>query len=260
MPYIKEKDFLFQTIKEACDIYLTNGFTNIQHKDAYDLVTDVDYKIETFIKQKINETFPLDDVVGEEFSPNLLTENTKRWWCIDPIDGTVNFAHHFPLYGIQVCLVEGNEPVLAMIVLPQLNDVFYAIRNHGAYHNNVKINMSKKDISLSDAIIFCGDLSHKDETKRITQLKIIERLSNQVARIKMVGAACVDYTSVACGRGDGLISITKNVWDILPGILICRESGILVTNLEGQPHKIGDSGVIAASNPTILQALLNTFR
>ena len=102
MPYIKEKDFLFQTIKEACNIYLTNGFSNIQHKDTYDLVTDVDYKIETFIKQKINATFPLDDVVGEEFSPDLLTENTKRWWCIDPIDGTVNLAHHFPLDGIQV--------------------------------------------------------------------------------------------------------------------------------------------------------------
>ena len=257
--YIKEKDFLIQIIKEACDIYITNGYTNINHKDAYDLVTDVDYNIEKFIKQKINEAFPLDDVVGEEFSPNLFT-TSKRWWCIDPIDGTVNFAHHFPLFGIQVCLVDHNEPVLAVIIMPQLNDVFYAIKNHGAYHNDIKIEPSKKDIPLSDAIVFCGDLSHKDETKRLTQLKIIEYLSNKVARIKMVGAACVDYTSVACGRGDGLVSMTKNVWDILPGILICRESGILVTNLEGQPHKIGDNGVIAASNPTILQALLNTFR
>lgn len=245
--------------KKIIDIYNKNtrqGISNIIQKSTFDLVTDIDFNIEKDLSKVILENFPNDLIHGEETTHKELTD--KRTWTIDPIDGTCNMANTIPVYGVQLALFEKNEPVLSMIYLPNFNMFMYAVKGEGSYLNGVKVNV-KQNNPLNNAMISFGDYTHKSVLLADLQHKAIGYLYPRIAKIRMFGAACVDFLCCASGKTDGTVVITKNLWDLAPGILICKEAGAIITNLTGEPYHFGDEGAVASCNMEIAQLLNNAF-
>ena len=257
MMYKVEKDFIIEQIKKSYQKCASMEY-NTSQKTDFDLVTNIDLAIEKEISNAIKETFPQDHILGEEFSHD--EEIVGRTWTIDPIDGTCNMAHGIKLYGVQCSLINNGEIVLGVVYLPHFNDVIWAIKDFGAYCGENRINVNH-EVLLNNAIVSFGDYPHKATTELADmQHKAIKNLYSKIAKIRMFGAACIDFASVAQAKTDATVIITKNLWDICPGIIICKEAGALVTNLKGKVYKFGDVGVIASANENLLNLLVESFK
>lgn len=257
MMYKTEKDFIIDIMKEAYNKCASKEFNTLQKTD-FDLVTNIDLDIEKEISTAIKEKFPTDHILGEEFSHD--EEIVGRTWTIDPIDGTCNMAHGIKLYGVQCSLINNGEIVLGVVYLPHFNDVIWAVKDEGAYSNDNRINVNH-EVALNNAIVSFGDYPHKATTELADmQHKAIKNLYSKIAKIRMFGAACLDFTCVGQAKTDGTVIITKNLWDICPGIIICKEAGALITNLKGEDYKFGDVGVIACANSELLNLIVESFK
>lgn len=245
MKYITELEYIKGKIKEAYNLFAVLPPGNIVQKTTFDLVTNIDVDIENYLIESIKTKFPKDNILSEELhSQNQLFNRT---WTIDPIDGTCNMARRMPLYGIQCALIENGEIVLSIIYLPIFDEMFSAIANGGAMLNGCLISVNG-NIPINNAIVSFGDYSHANPENAKREHKSINHLYPKIAKVRFFGAACIDFSYTALGRIDGTVMITKNLWDIAPGILLCKEAGALVTNLEGTPYKLGDNGVVVTSN------------
>lgn len=256
MGYAKEVEFIKSNMVEAFSLF--NGEKKAQIKGAFDIVTNVDKGIEEYLTKKIKEQFPLDKVLGEEFSSSTLP--TERCWTIDPIDGTFNFAYGAPLFGVQCSLIDNEQIVLGVIYLPFFNRIYQAEIGKGAYCNGKRLYINK-DINLETAVVSVGDFSRKKQGELAeTQIKMIDNLRKKVAKIRMFGAACVDFAFVAEGNVHGTTLMTKNLWDIAPGIAITREAGAIVTGLDGKEYTVHADGVISANNDDISKAIIQAYK
>ena len=257
MKYSVEKEFIISQMLNAYSKSIADGLTKIEQKSAFDLVTNVDKEVEVEISAAIKKQFPTDNIHGEETSGNQ--QISGRTWTIDPIDGTCNMASAIPLYGVQCSLFDDDDVVLSAIYLPHWNYLLYAIKGQGCYLNDKRVYV-KKDNSVTNAIVSFGDYPHAKHKMALRQHKAVARLYPQIAKIRMFGAACIDFALVAAGKTDGTVVITKNLWDIAPGILLCREAGAIVTNLEGKPYCFGDEGVVCCANEVLSQMISTAFK
>ncbi len=258
MKYEAEKNILVKAIEQIYIKYSRNGLGNVVQKTQFDLVTDIDCGIEYELAQIIRQNFPQDKIHGEETSSDQIIEG--RTWTIDPIDGTCNMASSIPLYGVQCALFENSEVVFSIIYLPHFDELFFAEQGAGCYLNGKRV-FVKQNEDINNAIVSFGDYPHlKVPDISLRQHKAIGYLYPRIAKIRMFGAACIDFSSVACGRTDGTVVITKNLWDIAPGILMCKEAGALLTNLDGEPYHFGDSGVVATAYPILADLIAEAFR
>lgn len=255
--YSKERDFLLYHIKYAFDTLARSGPNTVRQKSAHDLVTEVDINMERYLSGAIREHFPADIIQGEELSNTQVISG--RTWTIDPIDGTCNMARHIPLYGVQCALFDGGEPVVSAIYLPFQDELFYAVRGQGCFCNGKPVHVNKQT-DAANAIVSFGDYSRKNPSMATAQHRAIGRLYPQIGKIRMFGAACLDFSRLAAGQLDGTVVITKNVWDLAPGVLLCQEAGGIVTNLVGDPYHFNDDGVIISATPQIKQLLTQCFQ
>ncbi len=245
MKYQNELDFMKTHMKNALDTFVTNEIENKIKKSEYDIVTEIDSNIENYLISQIRKNYPEDKILSEE---TLSTEKiNNRTWIIDPIDGTCNMANGMELYGIQCALVEDNEIVVSVIILASNKDVYYAISGEGAYLNDVKITVDK-NVPLNSALVSFGDYSHVNKFGANRQHKAIGTLFSKVAKIRMFGAACMDFSFVASSKTNATVVITKNLWDVLPGVLLCKESGCVITDLDGNEYTFASDGVIVSCN------------
>ena len=255
MKYEKELSFIKYRVRKAFELYGAFTQEDIHQKSAFDIVTETDFNIEKYLMNGIASEFSGDHILSEEYnSDNGIIERT---WIIDPIDGTCNFKQNIPLFGIQCALVENNEVVLSYMYLPVYNEEYHAIIGEGAWKNGTKINIS--DNTLNNALVSFGDYPHTSAEKSQRQHKAIGFLSDKIAKIRMFGSACIDFVYVAEGRTDGCVVITRNLWDILPGMFLCKEAGAVLTNLEGEPYKFYDEGVIVSANKTLQDLIVEAF-
>lgn len=258
MKYETEKNMLTQSIKQIYQKYSRIGIGSIVQKTQFDLVTNIDCGIEHELTEAIHKNFPHDKIHGEETSNKQIIEG--RTWTIDPIDGTCNMASSIPLYGVQCALFENSEIVFSIIYLPHFCEMLFAERGAGCFLNGTRIYV-KQNMSINNAIVSFGDYPHlKVPDISLRQHMAIGRLYPKIAKIRMFGAACIDFSSVASGRTDGTVVITNNLWDIAPGILMCKEAGATLTNLDGNPYRFGDAGVVATSSPTLSTLIAEAFR
>ena len=256
MIYSNELNFIKKQMFLAFQNYGNISFNTTQ-KSAYDLVTDIDMSIEKQISKAIQKEYPDDHILGEELSSSEIIK--ERTWTIDPIDGTCNMANGSKLFGMQCALIDNNEIVLGVIYLPHLSEWIYASKGDGCFFNGEKI-IVNGDIDLNNAIVSFGDYPHQKSTHIADmQHSAIKKLYPQIAKIRMFGAASMDFSFVAQGRTHGTVVITKNLWDIAPGIIICSEAGAFVRNLNGRPYRMGDNGVIACANSKLLQIIYDSF-
>lgn len=258
MRYEAEKNVLMKAIKQIYQKYSRIGISNVVQKTQFDLVTDIDCGIERELTEIIHNSFPQDKIHGEETSNDQII--TERTWTIDPIDGTCNMASSIPLYGVQCALFENFEVVFSIIYLPHFCELLFAEQGEGCFLNGRRV-FVKQNSDINNAIVSFGDYPHlKVPDTSLRQHKAIGFLYPRIAKIRMFGAACIDFSSVASGRTDGTVVITKNLWDIAPGILMCKEAGALLTNLDGKPYRFGDNGVVVASSPALSTLIAEAFR
>lgn len=203
---------------------------NIQRKGFHDLVTDADIETEKTILSFIKSQFPEDEILAEETAEyNVLTD--KRTWIVDPIDGTTNFAHNFPIYCVSVALWENRQPKAGVVIEVNRNEEFTAIKGEGAWLNGNPIRVSDTKKS-EDAFIATG-FPYNDLSLVEPYLKLFRHFMQELQGIRRPGAASYDLCCVACGRFDGFYEYSLHAWDVAAAALIIQEAGGVVTNWDG---------------------------
>ncbi len=224
MPYDEEMEVACKAIREASQKYIfKESEVKLKSNDvgAYDVVSENDVLIEEYIKGAIANAFPKDSFLCEESGEDIRSD---RVWVIDPIDGTVNYTHHTPLYGIQLALMVKEDAVMSVIYLPEFDEMYTAVKGEGAYLNGKKLNV-RNDVSMHDSIVSTGDFSRGSTGFRKGQVRFMELLHDKIARFKMFGSACCDFAFFASSRTDCHIRFVRKLWDFMPGLLISIEAG-----------------------------------
>jgi myo-inositol-1(or 4)-monophosphatase len=193
-----------------------------------DLVTDLDRWAEQHITERLLGARPDDGVIGEEGASIAGTSGIE--WCVDPIDGTVNFVHGLPGFCVSIAAQVEGRSIAAVVASPLHHDVFTATIGGGAQRNDRPIRCSTP-ASLSRAVIGTG--FGYDPERRRRQATVLQRVIGDIADVRRGGAAAVDLCSVACGRLDAYWEVGLNPWDHAGGSLIASEAGALVTDLDG---------------------------
>lgn len=246
--------FIIETVKDAYAKYGKLDKSSLVDKAAYDLVTSADFNIEKFIISEIQKTYPNDKILSEETNSDTVVERCT--WTIDPIDGTYNMANGIKMYGIQCAMYIDGKLNLSAIYLPHFDELYYAKSGEGAYLNGEKLNV--RYLPLDHCIVSMGDFPHSRPDDAVQELHLISSLSKEIAKIRMFGAACMDFAFVAAGKTSGTVIFTKNKWDIAPGILLCQEAGALVMGNDGDYNEDSNVVIVAASDELyqlILKAL-----
>lgn len=226
----------------------------IQHKTKNDLVSEVDHAAEAEIINSLQKTYPDHAFLAEE--SGKIGESDYEW-IIDPLDGTTNFLHGFPVYAVSIALAYKKQLQVAVVYDPCRNDLFTASRGAGAYLNEKRIRVSKRD-KLIDCLIGTG-FPFKANSDVDSYGEMFKSLALKTAGIRRPGAAALDLANVAAGRLDGFWEIGLSPWDMAAGALLIKEAGGLVGDLDGEPQYM-DSGKIVAGNPKIFAQLLSTLR
>ena len=217
----------------------------ISYKGDADLVTQADKRSEKLVVERLRREFPSHAIVAEEGGGS--ESNSPFRWHVDPLDGTTNFAHHFPAFAVSIGLEEAGELVAGVILNPWNDELFTAERGQGARLNNRPIRVSQTD-RLAVSLLGTGFPTHKRmENPNIHFYWQFTLASHGVRR---VGAAALDLCMVACGRLDGFWEFGLESWDTAAGALLVREAGGRITDFDGKPFRPGDR-VCLASNGII---------
>jgi myo-inositol-1(or 4)-monophosphatase len=215
-------------------------------KGDRDFATAVDVAIEEAVKAILAADMPEIPFLGEEEGGAALDQ--EALWILDPIDGTVNFAHGSPLCGISLALVQDGQPTLAVVDLPLLRERYVAARGAGAFRNGRRIQVSTVD-RLAEATVGMSDFAvgAKAETENEAHLELTRALASQALRVRMHGSEAVDLAWLACGRLDATIMLSSLPWDVSGGVLLVREAGGLVYSADGALHVSGSQSTVAST-------------
>ncbi len=216
-----------------------------------DLVTKVDKLSEARIREIILDEYPDHVVLGEE--EGQPGGEASHRWIVDPLDGTLNYAHGFPFYCVSVGLeIEGVIEV-GVILDSVRNELFTATRGGGAFVNGVPLGVSE-ETELNKAMLATGFAYHPGTQSE--NIEIFARVHPQVRTVRRPGAAALDLSYVAAGRLDGFWELKLNPWDVAAGLLLIQEAGGTVTDGAGAPYRLGER-VLVASNGHLHAKLVN---
>ncbi len=227
------------------------GSLDIRHKGRHDLVTRADTASEEAIISVIQSAFPDDEILGEEgvaSSEHVLrpTSHVNRTWIIDPIDGTTNFAHGLPFYGISIALWERNQPVAAVVHAPALGETFTASAGGGAFLNGRPIRVS--GITDPEMSLLGTGFPYRDLDLLDDYMRIFRRLMRETQGVRRPGSASLDLCYVAAGRYDGFYEYGLAPWDVAAGGLIVKEAGGVVTDWTSGDNWLHGKRIIAANS------------
>ena len=218
----------------------------VTHKGHNDFVTEVDQAAEKAIVDVLRQAYPDHAILAEESGASSnLHKDSENVWIIDPLDGTTNFIHGFPQYAISIGLQQRGQITQAVVYDPTRNELFTASKGAGAFLNDKRIRVAKRD-KLADALIGTGfpysDLSGLDE-----YVKLFHVMTEKSAGLRRPGAAALDLAYVAAGRLDGFFEKNLKPWDIAAGSLLITEAGGLVGDFHGESDYLYKGNVIAGS-------------
>jgi myo-inositol-1(or 4)-monophosphatase len=226
----------------------------IEYKGEADLVTAADRKSETLIRERIRMQWPDHDVLGEE--EGLRDTGSEYRWYVDPLDGTTNFAHGFPVFCVSMALRHRDETIAGVCYDPTRNELFAAERGSGAYLNDQPIHVSKV-ANLAESLVATGFPSHKRHKN--PNIHFYHQITLRTHGVRRAGSAALDLCYVACGRLDGFWEFNLNPWDTAAGVLVVAEAGGMVTDFHGGKFQL-DSRETLASNGLIHGALQHEFQ
>ena len=228
----------------------------VTSKGTNDFVTEVDQAAEEAIITTLLEAYPGHGILAEESGRERGARNSDYVWIIDPLDGTTNFIHGFPVYGVSIALAFRGRIEQAVVYDPSRNDLFYASKGRGAYLNDRRLRVSKRS-RMADALIGTGFPFRKgDNFKRY--LKMFEEVMQHCAGVRRPGAAALDLCHVAAGWYDGFFETGLQPWDVAAGSLIVTEAGGLVGNFTGEADYLYQRELVAG-NPRIYSQLVQTL-
>ena len=199
----------------------------VSKKGPNDFVTNSDIKAEKIIIEELNKGRPNYSIISEE---NGIEKNKdlKNTWIIDPIDGTINFLHGLPHFAISIALKSDDEIISGLIFDPIKDEMFYAEKDNGAFFNNHRIRVSKKN-DINNCLFASGN-------------KVTEKVN---ISLRKTGSAALDMAYVAAGRFDGFFQNNLNLWDIAAGVILVKEAGGVMNEIDLTKHK--NLNVIASS-------------
>lgn len=240
------KNTLLQAIEAAAvEIRRFNDrtFTVTNKEGINNLVTEVDHASEGAIIAVIKEAFPDHFILSEEAGE--LVQDSQYKWIIDPIDGTVNFAHGIPICCISIGLEHNGKMIMGGIYNPFMNEMFIGERGQGVTLNGKPVTVSQK-VGLEKACMVTGfPYTYLDEPNG--PLQVFERFIRKGIPVRRLGSAAIDLAWVACGRFDGFYEHKLQAWDSAAGFLLVEEAGGRVTNLKGDTYSPYEPGIIATN-------------
>jgi myo-inositol-1(or 4)-monophosphatase len=226
--------------------FFNKSFTVSNKQGINNLVTEADHASEKAILDLIKKEFPDHYILSEEAGEIIQDSNYK--WIIDPIDGTVNFAHGIPICCVSIAIEHSGEIIMAAVYNPNLNEFFFAERGQGSLLNEKHIVVSEKN-SVIDACLVTGfPYTYLDMPNG--PLEVFERFIRKGVPVRRLGSAAIDLCWVAAGRFDGFYEHKLEAWDSAGGYLIVKEAGGKVTDFKGnkfshyQPHVLATNGKI----------------
>ena len=209
----------------------------VSSKGPLDFVTNSDKKVEKILIEELTKSRKKFSILSEEIG-EIKNSDKDNYWIIDPIDGTTNFLHGIPHFAISIALKSNKEIVSGLIFDPIKNEMFYAEKNNGAYFNNKRIRVSKKK-NLSKCLFATGG---KDEI-------------NNNLNIRKSGSAALDMAYVGAGRYDGYFQKNLNIWDIAAGIILVKEAGGKLNDINYSSNQVVK--ILAGSNSIYEKMLEN---
>ncbi len=225
----------------------------IEYKGDADLVTEADRTSEKLILERIRAKWPSHEVIGEE-GARIETGGDYRWY-VDPLDGTTNFAHGYPVFCVSLGLAFQGKHKAAVLYDPTRDELFAAERGKGAVLNGEAISVSKTP-KLAQSLVATGFPSHKRHKN--PNIYFYHQITLKTHGVRRAGSAALDLASVACGRFDGFWEFNLNAWDLAAGVLIVEEAGGKVSGFRGEELAVTDRDVVA-SNGLIHGDLLHEF-
>jgi myo-inositol-1(or 4)-monophosphatase len=224
----------------------------IHHKGEIDLVTDVDRACEQAVLEVLRSRFPDHDIVSEE--TDLERRGSSYVWYVDPLDGTTNYAHGYPVFGCSVALTREGETVAGAVYDPMREELFTGERGSGAYLNGRRLVVSETR-DLLQSLVVTG-FPYDVRENLADHLEGFGRFMAHAQGVRRDGSAALDLCYVAAGRIDGFWELKLFAWDVLAGALIVEEAGGRATRYDGSPIDARRAEILA-SNGRIHQAMLD---
>jgi myo-inositol-1(or 4)-monophosphatase len=248
-----------ETLARKAGAILHNGYNSdhqVDYKGVIDLVTEVDHQSEEYLLGEVQRDFPDHHIFSEE--SGVIEGNADHVWYIDPLDGTVNYAHHIPIFCVSIAYALNGNLILGAVYDPMRDEMFLAERGKGATLNGKSARISTTT-ELQKSLLVTGfpyDAWNTDQDNFNNFIKF-GKLSQGVRRL---GSAALDLCYVAAGRFDGFWELALNPWDVAAGGLICEEAGARVTNVEGANDFISPPQSVVAATPGIHARMLEELR
>jgi myo-inositol-1(or 4)-monophosphatase len=224
-------------------------------KKASDFVTFVDKESEKLIINKIREEFPDHSFLAEESIKEIETEGYR--WIIDPLDGTTNYIHRFPVFSISIALEYKKEIILGVVNDPLKKEIFIAEKGKGAFLNKCPIQVSSVKL-FKDSLITTG-FPFRSKEFLDTYLRLFKNIFFKASDLRRAGSAALDLAYVACGRCEAFFEIGLSPWDIAAGEILIREAGGVITDFGGGDRFLL-TGNIVAGTPSIHKELLEEVK
>ncbi len=213
--------------------YSRIGEHQVDEKGSNDYVTVVDHASQRVIVEALRRAFPSDTIVAEESLERGFNDGAdpRRRWYIDPLDGTTNYIHAYPVFAVTLALEVDGELTLGVTYSPVHREMFHAVRGEGAYLNDARISVSR--LSESNRILLGTGFPFRARHLLDVYLKSFALFFNRSRGVRRGGAAALDLAYVAAGRLDGFWELTLSPWDIAAGVLLVEEAGGRVTDFFG---------------------------
>jgi len=228
------------------------GHLRIDHKGVIDLVTEADHRSEAYLLGEIQRRFPGHKIVAEESGETAGADG--QVWYIDPLDGTINYAHGVPIFSVSIAFAEAGKMGLGVVYDPLRDECFSAHEGQGAWLNGQQLHVSEAR-ELDQGLLVTG-FPYDIRTNPANNLENYARFALHSQGVRRLGSAALDLCYVAAGRFDGFWEIRLNAWDVAAGGLIAEQAGARVTNLAGETDYITPPQSVLAANPYIHPQML----
>ena len=249
------KNTLIKAAIESGKILRENfgGVYKISSKEVLsNLVTEIDRKSEEKIFEIIRNDFPGHYILSEE--AGALKQESDFKWIIDPIDGTVNYAHSIPLTCVSIAVEKNGEIILGVVFNPISGEFFFSEKGSGSFLNDEKITVS--DCSDLRRSLLVTGFPYDSSSYKPDPVSVFKKFIMKDIPIRRLGSAALDLCWTACGRFEGFWEYNLNAWDVAAGYLILTEAGGIVTNLSGEKFSIYGKELLAVNNTQIQKAML----
>lgn len=247
-------DKVLALVHEAGALFMDdNAAHNITVKGLADYATQVDLRVQSFIKERLLGWYPDIAFMGEEGEDSQVGD-AKAFWILDPVDGTTNLIHNYRHSAISLALCEDNEIVFGVVYQPYTKDTFAARKGQGAFLNDSPIHVSGSK-TLGDSIVTIGTSPYNKELAH-KNFELFERIFMKTQDIRRSGSAALDLAYVACGRLDGFFERNLKPWDFAAGALLITEAGGKLTTFHGTAVDFKFKDDIVADNGLVHEELL----